>query len=201
MTSESHCVLSGRLRNSFWKKEYGANSDKRGEDYLSRVVNSSDRLGKMIDQMLILAQTGFAPIQQARVSIREVIAEIKEDFSAILMESGAEVHLEASCPDVLGDPLRVRQIFANLIGNAINYNESPMPVINIGVDEQEASTVTFYVRDNGIGIPAEYHKRIFDVFHRGNADRAPGCRMRRGIHRVASGSLPQAGHDDGSLRS
>jgi len=183
-------LRSIRTFTKFFLEEYGANLDKRAEDYLSRVVNSSDRLSKMIEQMLVLAQTGLAPIQPCRVSVREIIAEIKEDFSATIAEKSADIRLEEFCPDVLGDDLRIRQIFGNLIGNALTYNESSPPVVNIGVDEEEPAMVTFYVRDNGIGISPEYHKRIFDAFSRGNVDaKFKGSGIGLAIVREAIGAL------------
>ena len=57
-------------------------------------------------------------------------------------------------------------LFQNLIGNGIKYNKSPHPIIEISIRESEKNEVVYSVKDNGIGIPAQYQKEIFSMFRR-----------------------------------
>jgi light-regulated signal transduction histidine kinase (bacteriophytochrome) len=60
----------------------------------------------------------------------------------------------------------VEEVFANLLGNALKFNESKRPFVKIGVRAIEGDMATFYVQDNGVGIEPQYHERIFGVFQR-----------------------------------
>jgi len=63
-------------------------------------------------------------------------------------------------------PGRVEQIFRNLIGNGLKFNESGRPLVRVGFKGEEGRMGVFYVRDNGIGIEPQYHERIFGMFQR-----------------------------------
>ena len=71
-------------------------------------------------------------------------------------------------PDVLGNPVQIRQLFQNLIGNALKFRHPQRPpCIEIGAEVQAGEgKVEFSVRDNGVGIKAEYFERIFVIFQR-----------------------------------
>jgi signal transduction histidine kinase len=84
---------------------------------------------------------------------------------------------------VWGDPDAVEQVFANLIGNALNYLDSKRPgVVEIGVagdvlapaGDDGRERITFYVRDNGLGIPAAYHGKVFQAHKRLHPEVAKG---------------------------
>ena len=76
------------------------------------------------------------------------------------------MEVQKGLPDVLAEPTRVKQIFADLLGNALKFNESKRPLVKIGVRAIEGGMATFYVQDNGIGIDPQYHERIFGIFQR-----------------------------------
>lgn len=78
----------------------------------------------------------------------------------------ATVEVEEGLPDVLAEPPRVEQLFVNLVGNALKFNESEQPLVKVGVRSVEGGMAVFYVRDNGIGIDPEYHERIFGMYQR-----------------------------------
>ena len=89
-----------------------------------------------------------------------------ESLRYAIEEKGASVRIVGEMPDVCADALRVQQVFGNLIGNALKFNESDRPEIEIGVSDAGPEHATFYVRDNGIGVEPEYHDRIFGIFQR-----------------------------------
>jgi signal transduction histidine kinase len=81
------------------------------------------------------------------------------------------VRLDGPLPPVAGDPERVVQLLSNLVSNGLKYNKSPQPEVVIGARPADAAAggrdfVTFYVRDNGIGIEPQYHDQVFRMFRR-----------------------------------
>jgi light-regulated signal transduction histidine kinase (bacteriophytochrome) len=83
----------------------------------------------------------------------------------------------ADLPTLTVDATQIRSLFQNLIMNAVRYNTSPKPVIEIGHTNQD-NTCQFFVKDNGIGISPKFHDRIFGVFQRLHTDREyPGTGM------------------------
>jgi signal transduction histidine kinase len=102
-------------------------------------------------------------------------------LGARIRDSGARINIPRALPRIRCDRVRVREVFANLIDNALKYNDSGTPELEVGYLEAhepppawsniapEASKVlgrVFYVRDNGIGIEPRYQGRIFDMFKR-----------------------------------
>src|SRR5262249_54438354 len=84
-------------------------------------------------------------------------------------EKGLELlcDIDGSVPPVIvGDPMRLRQVIANLVGNAIKFTESGHVLLSIGQDEARTSAAMLHFRvvDTGIGIPPEKHTAIFDAF-------------------------------------
>jgi light-regulated signal transduction histidine kinase (bacteriophytochrome) len=82
-----------------------------------------------------------------------------------LKEKGVELRLAGDLPAAVCDSVRIRQVFENLVSNAIKYNDNPQPVIDIGCREDDRA-YTFYVRDNGSGIDPRYSEKVFRIFQR-----------------------------------
>jgi light-regulated signal transduction histidine kinase (bacteriophytochrome) len=82
-----------------------------------------------------------------------------------LDEKRAEVRVEPDLPTIVCDAVRIRQVFENLIANAVKYNDKPRPLVEIGYREAPGEHVLF-VRDNGPGIEARYQEKVFRIFQR-----------------------------------
>jgi signal transduction histidine kinase len=85
-------------------------------------------------------------------------------LSLLIAESGTKVIFPRPLPWISCDPIRTSAIFQNLIANAIKFNDSVQKQIEIGC--LEGSVATFFVRDNGIGIPPQHQENIFTIFRR-----------------------------------
>ena len=87
-------------------------------------------------------------------------------MDARIRSKSTHVKIEDDLPPLYGDRIRLREVFENLIDNAIKYmgNQSD-PVIAIGVHDQ-TDTPVFYVKDNGMGIDQQYHEKIFGLFEK-----------------------------------
>ena len=150
----------------FLLEDYGETLDEQGRDYLERLGKASARLKDMIEELLVLSRLGRRPHELERVDVRGVVEGIVAANTVRIEERHADVVIMTLLPAIAADLPRIEQIFGNLIGNALKFNVNPRPRVEVGLQEAGGGWVTFFVRDNGIGIAPEYHERIFGIFQR-----------------------------------
>ncbi|HXG10725.1 MAG TPA: ATP-binding protein [Gemmataceae bacterium] len=136
------------------------------------------RLSGIIDALLRLSRAGRVEYQRQRVDIRLLVGRIIESMRLTIDQRGATVHV-GDLPPAWGDPTALEQVFANLISNALNYLDPERPgLIEVGSAAPEHGGAdglqTYYVRDNGLGIPEEYQHKVFQAFQRVHPRAAPG---------------------------
>jgi signal transduction histidine kinase len=112
------------------------------------------------------------------VDLKPVVSRIIEAMRGTITERNAEVAVLDLAP-LWADPTAIEQIFANLIGNAVNYLDASRPgKIEIGMTKREVDELeeplTYYVKDNGLGIADAYLPKVFAVFQRLHGSVAPG---------------------------
>src|SRR5262249_42462429 len=112
--------------------------------------------------------------QWQAVDVRAAVVRVVESLRGTLEERKADVAVK-DLPPCWGDPTAVEQVFANLIGNAVNYLDPRRSgKIEVGSAAEESGLRTYYVRDNGLGIPDSYLPKIFVAFQRLHPDAARG---------------------------
>jgi signal transduction histidine kinase len=136
------------------------------------------RLSGIIDALLRLSRAGRVEYRPALVQLPPIISRILEAMRGTITQRKAEITVLDLAP-VWADPTAVEQIFANLIGNAVNYLDPNRPgKIEIGMIEREVedleNPLVYYVKDNGLGIPDAYLPKVFAVFQRLHGAVAPG---------------------------
>jgi PAS domain S-box-containing protein len=139
------------------------------------------RLSAIIDALLRLSRAGRIEYQIREVDLNQVVRRIVDAMRISLSERGAEIIIQ-SLPSIRGDVTAVEQVFANLIGNAVNYLSPSRPgIIEVGVleespsnDNHDSRLRTCFVRDNGLGIAAACHPKIFQAFQRLHPTAAAG---------------------------
>ena len=133
------------------------------------------RLSGIIDALLRLSRVGRVVYQPREVDVNRVVARVLEAMRVTIQGRGADVKV-CELPPARADPTAVEQLFANLIGNALNYLDPLRPgKIEVGsTDDGPAGYRTYFVRDNGLGIPAAYVPKVFQAFQRLHPDRAEG---------------------------
>jgi PAS domain S-box-containing protein len=135
------------------------------------------RLGRIIDALLRLSRAGRVVYQPQALDINAVARRVVDSLRGTAGERGAEVAVE-ELPPGWGDLAAVEQVFANLIGNALNYLDPARPgrvevgSLSAGADGNGA--LTYFVRDNGVGIPTAYQPKLFQALQRLHPDKAPG---------------------------
>lgn len=145
---------------------------------LERIKMSSEHLLDLINELLDVSriESGKAVLNEAPLDILQLVTEVQTVFSAHAEELGLNFALDASRvahPHVLGDQLRINQIFANTIGNALKYT-SAGGAIEVTVEEQAVSPnndimFEIVVKDTGRGMSEEFLQRIFMPFERDSA--------------------------------
>ncbi|MFT4066820.1 sensor histidine kinase [Paraburkholderia sp.] len=141
------------------------------------------RAAAIIDALLRISRAGRLEYQWQRVSVGRVVGRVVDAMQGAISQRAAVVTVR-ELPPAWGDPAAVEQIFSNLIGNALNFlDPARRGRIEVGaldpepVSETEPRAVrmrTYYVRDNGLGIPAAYLSKVFRAFQRLHGDVAEG---------------------------
>jgi len=150
--------------------ELALRSPKTPEEYrgvLESTLEEIMRMTAIIDNLLILAKAdqGSYRADFAEVNLGQLVDELYEDTEVLAERKNIHITLTANTPITLvGDRLRLRQLFLNLIDNAIKYTpEGGSVTLSV---ERENGSAMFRVSDTGIGIPTEEIGRIFDRFYR-----------------------------------
>ncbi len=150
-------------------EEYAAQLGADGFHYINHLVQASSRLGRLVDDLLSLSQAGRINRDLKSFNLNESLATVRRDLSDLIQRKNAALVIEGSLPEVVGDPQRIAQLLANLVGNGLKYNQNPSPRIVVGQSDQpheENGHIVCFVRDNGIGIDPKFHQQIFGIFRR-----------------------------------
>jgi signal transduction histidine kinase/CheY-like chemotaxis protein len=144
--------------------------------YLHAVKTSAEALLKMLNGLLDFAriEAGKLELESIEFSVRDLVDETLQSFSADIQRKGLrlEPHVDDDVPLRLrGDPLRLRQVLLNVVGNAVKFTSEGR--IEVRVSRLDAptgqATLQFMVRDTGIGIAPEKHRSIFEAFEQADS--------------------------------
>ncbi|MBV9745230.1 MAG: PAS domain S-box protein [Acidobacteriia bacterium] len=141
----------------------------------SFMENSVAHLGKMIDALLRLSRLGRVQYECRLVNVVQVVDRVLRSVQGTVDEKGAVITLR-ELPSVWADPGAIEQIFSNLVANAIRYCDPDRPCrIEIGgFANPAAESVTYFVKDNGLGIPETALPGLFTAFRRFHPAAGPG---------------------------
>lgn len=150
-------------------ESYGEQFDGDGQQKLQTLMRLTQRMESLIESLLYYSRVGRAELMRTEVDLNNLVSETLEMMQLRLHESNAQVHINGALPNVHADAVMLREVFENLIGNAVKYNDKGARKVEIGhlaATEAATSAPIFYVRDNGIGIDAKHHNDIFRIFNR-----------------------------------
>ena len=148
------------------ERQYGPQLDDRAREYIAFAVDGAKRMQALISDLLTLSRVGRTSDGFVPVDLGEALAAALRNIEDPITKSGGGVG-SSDLPTVLGDPALITSLFENLIGNAIKYRgEQPPLIVVTAVANRGAGTWTISVKDNGIGIDAQYAERIFVIFQR-----------------------------------
>jgi light-regulated signal transduction histidine kinase (bacteriophytochrome) len=145
------------------QKNYKDKLDAKADDYISYIVEGTERMNHLINDLLKYARVGIREKPLVPVDVNTVIQKTLADLTFEITQSNAAITVDP-LPRVSADNLELIQLFQNLIGNAIKYR-SNAPRIHISAEQRDGEWL-FQISDNGIGIDPLQFDRIFQIFSR-----------------------------------
>ncbi len=148
--------------------DYAPRLDASAKENLDLIINSTKHMASLINDLLEFARAGKVEFEREPVSMDKMLGEIKRELTLFAGDRKAIIELTGNLPAILCDPIRFSQVWKNLIGNAVKYNDKPSPRIEIGLEaaKDPQKSYQFYVKDDGIGIDVRHFETIFMPFKR-----------------------------------
>jgi len=139
--------------------------DEEGRQYLASIAAAARRLSQLIDDLLAFSRTARAGMRKTVVSLKTICDSVVRDLAG--EAEGRQIEwVTGELPEVSGDAALLRQVFLNLLGNALKYTRRREHArIEIGSRPNEEEIVLF-VKDNGVGFDMQYASKLFGVFQR-----------------------------------
>ena len=145
------------------------NTDQMKRD-IAHINHATDKMHRLLGELLELSRIGRQMNLPEAVALSELAQEAATLVAGRLVARGVEVEIEEEMPVIYGDRLRLLEVYQNLIDNAVKFmGDQRAPRLEIGA-RQNGSDVECWVQDNGLGIAAAYHEKIFGLFERLEAD-------------------------------
>lgn len=152
--------------SDFVLEDYGELLPEDGRAKLEAMTQLSRRTQVLIDNLLRFSRLGRTDLAYQSTQVDRVVDEALALLQPLLQERQAEVRVQRPMPVVRADRSRLGEVFNNLVTNALKYNDSPRPVVEIGARGAAGAVPQFFVRDNGIGIRERDREAVFRLFHR-----------------------------------
>ncbi|RKR85355.1 phospho-acceptor domain-containing protein [Mucilaginibacter gracilis] len=147
------------------EEDYLDKLDADGMAVLHAIRNNSKRMGQLIDDLLAFSKLGRKEVAFSDINMNNIVKTIKDEFLADDVNKRLEFNI-AEIPPAKGDQSLIKQVWINLISNAIKYSKNKSNAcIAIGAYTQ-GDDVVYYVKDNGAGFDMQYYDKLFGVFQR-----------------------------------
>jgi len=153
-------------------EEHRPSLDDKATDYLDRVAGNAVRMSTLIDDLLAFSKLRRSTLSKTSTSLTEVARSAWDELAPMRADQKVALRI-AELPTLMADPRLLKQVFVNLLGNALKFSAGREPVsivIESGTDPEGTGQPVITVRDNGIGFDPEHADRLFGVFKRLHAD-------------------------------
>jgi len=161
--------------SNFLLEDYAEVLNSEGVDKLHTLIKLTKRMEDLINALLHFSRLGRQELTFQSLNLNQSLESIAELFTVSKGGENIEIRIPRSLPNIVGDRVLLEEVFTNLISNAFKYNNQSEKWVEIGFLDPESSTssppsknqlLTFYVRDNGIGIQEKHLDTIFRIFKR-----------------------------------
>jgi signal transduction histidine kinase len=156
----------------------GAQLSEDGQGYLNRMQDAAKRMRQLINDLLALSRVTTQAKPYEPVNLNTLVSEVLSDLEVLIEQVGGKVEV-SQLPTLSADPTQLRQLFQNLIGNALKFRKKDVaPLIRVRAEATATAEILddesgngqrrwqFTVQDNGIGFDPKYRDRIFEAFQR-----------------------------------
>ena len=150
-------------------EDYEGNLDEDGKNKLRTIGDLTKNMATLLDTLLYYSRVGKTALAIHETDLDEVVRKVADSFSIDLKEKNVTIEIPQKLPLMVCDHVRIAEVFQNLIGNALKYNDRQENKIEIGTIENHPRApgqTVFYVRDQGIGIPERHLETVFKIFKR-----------------------------------
>ena len=148
------------------KEDYGELLNEDGKRVLHSVLSNSEKMGQLIDDLLAFSHLGRQELKKVVIDMNSLVKEITNEFTRQHGKNGAvDFHLE-SLPPAHGDLNMVKQIWVNLLSNALKYSSRKEKAIISILSSHSNGSEVYSVIDNGVGFDMNYYHKLFGVFQR-----------------------------------
>jgi light-regulated signal transduction histidine kinase (bacteriophytochrome) len=143
----------------------GLQLDEQGRQCLDIICSEAERMGRLIEELLRYSRVGQCEMHRIPIDTNAMVREVWEMLTAPVDNRKIDLRLHP-LPCATADPVLLRQVWTNLLDNALKYTRNrELAVVEIGVEIRGGETV-FFIRDNGAGFDAKYADKLFQVFQR-----------------------------------
>lgn len=147
-------------------EEYGAELQPDARHYLDRIQESAKRMGLLVDDLLKMAQISRRALSSAKTDLNALMNDVVKELQPECAERDIRWQI-AELPSVECDAGLMKQVFMNLVSNAVKYSRRrETAVIEVGLTIEQDGTPVIFVRDNGAGFDQRYADKLFGVFQR-----------------------------------
>jgi PAS domain S-box-containing protein len=146
-------------------RRYKGKLDVEADEFIAFAVDGAGRMQRLIQDLLAFSRVGTKGQEMLDTSSEDALQQAIINLRGAIEESGALVTHDP-LPGVLADEMQLTQLFQNLIGNGIKYQNPGTPKVHISATRNGGKKWTFAVKDNGLGIDSQYFERIFGMFQR-----------------------------------
>jgi PAS domain S-box-containing protein len=146
-------------------EDYGPQLPEEGRRYLQTIRDGAQKMGMLIDDLLTFSRLSRGPLRKQEVDAGALVRGVIEDLHA--QREGRKIYLRiAELPACEGDPALLKQVWVNLLSNALKYTRKrEVAVVEVGCERKPEGDV-YFVRDNGTGFDMRYAGKLFGVFQR-----------------------------------
>ncbi len=156
------------------KKRYSQSIDQSGIMMLNNMTLAASRMKELINDLLSYSQLQQQKLLFENVDLNAIMEDIIREMDLMIKEKNATIEV-SNLPNITGNSLRLRQLFTNLISNALKYSKKDVSPEIMVTGRPVDDTVVISVHDNGIGFEEEYSEKIFGLFERLHTrDKFPG---------------------------
>lgn len=147
-------------------EDFGEELSPDARKYMERIREGSRRMGLLIDDLLVFSRLNRQSLNKQTVDPSEIALEALNELRHETAGRKVQIHLSDDMPTCHADPVLLRQVYANLLSNALKYSRpQEVAVIELGWQKSENDPI-YFVRDNGVGFDMKFAGKLFGVFQR-----------------------------------
>jgi len=147
------------------QEDYGHLMDEEGKRIINKIIAGAGTMGRLIDDLLTFSRTGRKEIVGCPINMKILVDDCLKELAMGLERVKYAVEVKP-LPNCVGDASLIKQVWLNLLGNAIKYSsKKEAPLITVGGNEN-ATGLVYFVKDNGAGFDVQYSSKLFGVFQR-----------------------------------